>query len=181
MALKNLGHETNLVEKMIWNKRFLFQQKSCWRPQNIGSKNFGQSRINCWFVKMSPGCEYLRSMAKQVDCQLVWKMLINFGKKEVTHNMQDKCHVGWDRKWWSKDPSIYLSIQCNKCWSCWVHLRRAFKPIPYLTDIDKYCVFCLANMLLSYLTFYIPGLPNFWWKKDLKFFGGTHPLGPLKI
>ena len=30
--------------------------------------------------------------------------------------------------------------------------------------------FFLANMLFYYLTFYLTGLPNFWRKKNLKFF-----------
>ena len=52
---------------------------------------------------------------------------------------------------------------------------------PPKTDIANYGVFCNENMLFYYLTFHITGLPNFWRKNNLKFFGGTPPSGPLKI
>ena len=48
------------------------------------------------------------------------------------------------------------------------------------TDIANYGVFCIKNMLFYYLTFHKTGLPNFWQKKNLKFFGGAPPSNPLK-
>ena len=40
--------------------------------------------------------------------------------------------------------------------------------------------FCLENMLFYYLPFHIPGLPNFWRKKEFEIFLGNPPFGPLK-
>ena len=73
---------------------------------------------------------------------------------------------------------------------CLVLTSFVLNPIPYggglcfsppQTDIANYGVFCIENMLFYYLTFHITGIPNFWWKQNLKFFGGSHPSGPLKI
>ena len=47
----------------------------------------------------------------------------------------------------------------------------AFGSAPPQTDIANYGVFCIENMLFHYLTFHITGLPNFWRKNNLKFFG----------
>ena len=51
---------------------------------------------------------------------------------------------------------------------------------PPKTGIANYNVFSPANMLFYYLTFRLTELPNFWQKKNLKFFGGNPPFGPLK-
>ena len=48
------------------------------------------------------------------------------------------------------------------------------------TNIANYGVFCLSNMLFYYLTFHIRGLPNFWRKNNLTFFGWNPPFRPLK-
>ena len=51
MALKNLGHKTNLFQKSVWfniylgQKNFVLKQICCKKlgPQNIGSKKFGKN------------------------------------------------------------------------------------------------------------------------------------------
>ena len=93
--------------------------------------------LTCIRVTHIMSCEFLWSVAKQVECQLARKMLVNLREKEVAHNTQDKCHVARDRKLWSKglmtyfDISWYKAIKINilqcRCWRSWVQLKGIFK------------------------------------------------------